>query len=217
MVSLRKRLKRALVLTAPGRFLYSALRIQGYLHETGWVNSLREGLPVDRDGNVLPWFTYPSIEFLRDRLQADMSVFEYGSGNSTLWFSGRVASVVSCEHDRGWYELMDGRLPGNVEYLYRELSDGQTYSRAILERGAQFNVVVIDGRDRVNCALNAVRALTSDGVIIWDDSERERYQRGCLQLTDLGFKRLDFDGLPPMALRRRSTSVFYREENCLRI
>ena len=181
------------------------------------MRGLREGLPVDRDGNAIPWFTYPSIEFLRHRVRPSMSVFEYGSGNSTIWFSERVASVVSCEHDREWYELMNDRLPRNVEYLYRELDDDGSYSRAILEHGARFDLAVVDGRDRVNCALNAVQALTSGGVIIWDDSERERYRVGCSQLAELGFKRLDFEGLSATALRQRQTSVFYRDENCLGI
>lgn len=35
-----------------------------------------------------------------------MIVIEYGCDNSTLWWANRVKHVISCEHDRQWYEEM---------------------------------------------------------------------------------------------------------------
>ena len=46
-----------------------------------------EGKPVDKDGNPLPWISIPAIEILREKDLGDLFVFEYGSGNSTIWFS----------------------------------------------------------------------------------------------------------------------------------
>ncbi|HAY39752.1 MAG TPA: FkbM family methyltransferase, partial [Desulfobacteraceae bacterium] len=80
-----------------------------------------------------------------------------------------------------------------------------------------FNIIVIDGRDRVNCAKNSLKALKGDGVIIWDNSEREYYQEGYSYLIQNGFRRLDFEGLGPIGIREWCTSIFYRDNNCFEI
>lgn len=55
-----------------------------YKEDNGWFRSVEEGLAVDREGYCLPWFIYPAISFLKERIQSDMAVLEYGSGYSTL-------------------------------------------------------------------------------------------------------------------------------------
>lgn len=50
----------------------------------------------------IPWLTFGAIEFLEQRLRPDMRVFEYGSGDSTIFFASRVAAVFSVEHDPAW-------------------------------------------------------------------------------------------------------------------
>ena len=42
--------------------LYS-LRKSDYLKKVGWFRSHKEQLPIDNNGNPLPWMTYPSISF----------------------------------------------------------------------------------------------------------------------------------------------------------
>lgn len=192
-------------------------RLQSYLEQVGWFRSVDEGLPVDRDGNCLPWFTFSAISFLKGRINSKFSVFEYGSGNSTLWWSKRVARVVSYEHDAKWFETLRSIVPANVEYFHVPLEYGGDYSKAIRDYHNAFDVVVIDGRDRVQCARNAIGALKKWGVFIWDNSDRSTYEEGYQFLRDQGFKRLDFEGLGPINDYQWSTSVFYRDENCLEI
>jgi hypothetical protein len=52
-----------------------------------------------------------------------MSVFEYGSGGSTLFFCDRVKRVVSVEHDAAWHQMVSqaisGAHAGRCEYLLR--------------------------------------------------------------------------------------------------
>jgi hypothetical protein len=186
-----------------------------YLEEAGWFRSRSLRLPVDKDGSPLPWFTYASILFLEERIRPDMRVFEYGSGNSTLWWSRRVSSVVSCEHDPKWYEMMRPRIPSGVEYCYRSLVQTDEYSRAVAAYTHAFDIVVIDGRDRVNCIMNSLGALTPRGVVIWDNSERPEYNEGYAYLLRNGFRRLDFHGLGPVNTYGWCTSIFYRPDNCL--
>lgn len=189
----------------------------GYLRECGWFESAYQGLPVDSKGEALPWFTYSAIDFLAPRITPDMVVFEYGSGNSTLWWSPRVKKVVSCEHKRVWYERLINRKPDNVDVLHFELRPGGDYCRAVAQFENAFHIVVIDGRDRVNCALNCLSALNPDGVVVWDDTHREKYTDGIRAFSKSGFKELEFTGLAPIGWRGSRTSIFYRKENCLGI
>lgn len=194
------------------------MRKGSHLLEAGWYESVRLGMPCDSLGKELPWYTYAAINFLGPRLEESMSVFEYGSGNSTLWWARRVSYVVSCEHDGHWYGLMQGKIPANVDYRLLPLSgEPECYRDEVSKFGERFDVVVIDGRDRVACAKNALPALKSAGVIVWDNSDRERYQEGFRFLRDQGFRRLDFSGMGPMNAYGWCTSVFYRSENCLGI
>lgn len=189
-----------------------------YLTDQGWIKSIETKTPVDASGGPIPWFSYASIYFLAQRLNDELTVFEYGSGNSTRWFSERVGKIVSVEHEEGWYQYIKASLSskGNVDYRFRSLTDG-SYVKAILEEETKFDVVIVDGRQRVACAKTAVNALTKKGVIIWDNAEREDYREGYDFLTDLGFKRLDFNGLAPINRFASTTAIFYRSDNCLGI
>ncbi len=212
---LRKLARGLLWRTTTGKKLILGHGLWSYMEDNGWFRSVEVGLPVDREGNCLPWFTYPAISFLKGRIQSDMVVFEYGSGNSTLWWAEQVSSIISYEHVLEWFNSLGERMPSNVEYVYCELNYGGEYSRAILGYRNRFNIVVVDGRDRVNCAKNSLGALRGDGVIIWDNSDRDKYQDGYSYLMQRGFKRLDFAGLGPIGSHPWCTSIFYRDKNCL--
>jgi tRNA A58 N-methylase Trm61 len=146
-----------------------------------------------------------------------MVVFEYGSGSSTLWWAKRVFRVVSFEHDHAWYNKLLKLIPENVEYVYCEMTPNGDYSRGVKKYSNMFDIIVIDGRDRVNCAKNSLGALKEDGVIIWDNSERSKYAEGYAFLKDNGFKRIEFTGIGPVNSFAWSTTVFYRNKNCLAI
>src|SRR5262249_35430573 len=146
-----------------------ALRMKGALREDGWFRSFDERRPVDALGKPVPWLTYPTLELLSRRLRPDMIVFEFGSGWGTLWWASRVARVVACEHDSVWHREMLGRVPANVTLLHINLSYGGEYCRAAALQNQQFDVVVVDGRDRIRCAIESIPALKNDGIIVWDN------------------------------------------------
>ncbi len=146
-----------------------------------------------------------------------MMVFEYGCGNSTLWWANHVKQVISCEHDREWYEKMKLRIQPNVDLHHIDLQYGGEYSKKISEYVGRFDIVIMDGRDRVNCSKNCVNSLKKSGVIIWDNSDRDCYKEGYDYLFQKGYKRIDFEGMGPVNVYSWSTSIFYKEDNCLRI
>lgn len=199
--------------------LYSSfmLRQAGPLREDGWFRSFREKAPLDAGGNPIPWITYPAIAFLEKRLHAGMSVFEYGCGASTLWWAGRVRDVTSVEHEREWYEKVVSAAPANVTVTHAPLDQGGAYAAKIAEHARRFDIIVLDGRDRVRCARNSLGALKEDGVIIWDNSDRKEYEEGFRFLIDQGFRKIEFTGYAPACIDRTETAIFYRSGNCLGI
>jgi hypothetical protein len=194
------------------RSLYS-LRRGGPLFEDGWFRSYREKASIDAAGLPLPWLTYPAIAFLLKRIRPEMSVFEYGSGGSTRWWASRVRNVVSVEHDRTWFEEVRKYQQAHVKAYQIDLSYGGEYSRKIQEFQNCFDVVVVDGRDRVNCLKNCLQALKPSGVVILDNSDRPEYSEGIEFLLVNGFKRLEFVGPCPIVNYKSETSIFYRDEN----
>src|SRR4051812_3930217 len=74
--------------------------------ETGNFRSAREGMAVDQQGRPLPWYTYPMIDYLNQLDFSEKSVFEFGAGNSTLYWARRAKSVTSIEHDVKWYDVV---------------------------------------------------------------------------------------------------------------
>lgn len=169
-----------------------------------------DGKPVDALGNPLPWITYPAVDFLSGRIFGSLRVFEWGSGSSTEWWARQVQEVVACEHDPAWYSQVSESLPSNATVLLRDR--GEDYTNEVLKHGL-FDIVVIDGRDRVECSRVAPDALSPAGVIIWDNSNRERYRKGLEALSSQGFRRVDFHGLVPALRRPGVTSFLYRSDN----
>lgn len=201
---------RALRLDAPWTLL-----TQGPLRSDGWLRSLREGQPVDEMGRLIPWLTYPAIDFLARRVRPEWRVFEYGCGNSTLWWAERVAEVKSCEHDREWFERIRARAPARVEMHHVPLDESGDYARTAARWPGRFDVVVIDGRDRVRCVEATLIALRESGVVVWDNSDREEYREGYQLLAQAGFRKVPFIGMIPILNQKLETGIFYRDGNVL--
>lgn len=193
------------------------LMLNGALKEDGWFKSFNTKQSIDKDGNPIPWCTYPFIKFIEPRLNKNFNVFEFGGGNSTIWYAKRVNNIKAVEHDKKWVEYISLKMPGNAEIIYRELTLNGDYSREVLKNESKYHIIIIDGRDRNNCAKNAVNSLTTDGVIIFDNANLPDYKESMNLFQSEGFKRIDFIGLSPVTNHNNYTSVFYRDYNCLGI
>lgn len=203
------RVRRCSSFAAAVSLLYS-----GDLEKSGWFRSVRERAAVDAEGAPIPWISYPALRFLEQRITSDMDVFEFGSGNSTLWWAERVRRVVACEANETWYKRIAGLAPDNAEIVRVDESD---YAGVLERQTARPDIVVIDGGDRVAVARSAINWIGEGGVIVWDDSDRTDYREGISCLRDGGFRQLEFSGLGPIVNLTKVTSVFYRPDNVLGI
>jgi hypothetical protein len=147
----------------------------------------------------VPWWTYRSIDIVDAWLSArprPIRVFEYGSGASTIWLAARADEVVSVEHHRGFGEMIGVELAkhDNITFQIVEATesghpavpshkeghaglDFKNYVDTIDRVGGDFDVIVIDGRAREACLTAGLRHLRQDGVIVFDNTRRKRYQQ----------------------------------------
>ncbi len=190
---------------------------KGYLADIGWFNSFMSRMPVDEAGEPIPWVTYSFIDFIKERIQPSHRVFEFGSGNSTFFYAKRAKKVIAVEHDKAWFDKITRNKPDNAELLFCELEPDGKYCRMPQNFKEKFQLIIVDGRDRVNCCKQCLSALADDGVIVLDDSERDFYKEAFSFFKNEGFKELPFSGISPGAFIYKSTTVFYKPENCLGI
>lgn len=161
-----------------------------------------------------PWLPFEVIDLLGARVGDGTKVFEYGGGGSTAWFADHVGAtgrVVTVEHDPKWSRLLADKLAGeaNVELLTPSAAnDFAAYVAAIDSYPDNFfDVVVVDGRERVRCFEHAVPKVKRGGLLILDDVDRRRYERA---QRDVDWPRQVFHGYAPCKDDVAHTAVFTR-------
>lgn len=187
---------------------------KSYLTEQGWYISHFKKRPLNKYSEPIPWLTYPFMDFLSPRLTKEFNIFEFGSGNSTIFFSKRIRNIISIESNYKWYNEVKACLPSNAQIIYRESNN---YADAILDYKKSFDIVIIDGVNRNECAKNTVNALKDNGVIILDNSNRIEYLPTFELFQSQGFKNIPFWGMAPGSSKLTCTTIFYRPINCLNI
>ncbi len=176
-----------------------------YNEETlGGHQSRQAGLPVNARGQPIPWITYPAIEFLIEHDFSNAAVFEYGSGNSSRFWSSRCLSITSVESDSTWYTFGAASLAPNQSLLLR--ATPFEYAMAIHEGEQRYDIIVIDGEYRYDCAVQALQRLAGGGMIILDNSDW--HANTCILLRKSGLVQVDFKGTGPLNSYASCTSMF---------
>jgi hypothetical protein len=105
----------------------------------------------------------------------------------------------------------------NVNVSLKLIEDTQEYIKEISQfPNNYFDVIIIDGDSRSECAKESFCKLKEDGFIIFDDTDRESYDRALLFLESQGFYRLDFVGMTPMITYKNCTSILFKNCNFLK-
>jgi hypothetical protein len=140
-----------------------------------WVRVLRKPTLDSR----MPWLPFRVIDLLQHHLTPHSRVFEFGGGGSTLWFAHRVGTVVTVEHDEAWFQMLQASVrdsPGCRVIHHGPEDDYADYVESIGSfPDGHFDVVVVDGRQRVRCVEAAMPKVRPGGLLILDDSNRAKY------------------------------------------
>jgi len=186
-----------------------------WAQRTGFFRSALAGKAVDESGQPLPWYCLAAIDFLTTLDFSQSSVLEFGSGQSTLWWSAKAASVVAVEESDEWYGSVRGWLQSSHNTEVHLETDLERHARLPLTWDRTFDVVVVDGGERVACTETALRVVKQDGLIIVDNSEGYWGPEGTYPILDIldshGWMRIDFYGYAPGVLSTSVTSLFFKD------
>ena len=173
------------------------------VHQRGQTRRGADGNCIDAEGNPIPWMTYPSIDFLDSFDLSACRVFEFGSGSSTLFWAERCRSVCSVEHSECWFEKMRKHVCERITLTKQ--TDLSKYPDEIHKHG-QFDIIIIDGAERMRCVRAALTHVKEGGIVILDNSEW--YRNSCAFLREEGFFQMDFCGFTPLNSFTAMTSIF---------
>lgn len=172
-----------------------------------WVFSQRKSTLRTR----FPWLPYSMVGELESRLAPGARVFEYGGGGSTLWFADRSIDVTTVEHDNEWFVALSrevNKLPNCTLILRSSENEYEDYVDSILAwPDKYFDVIIVDGRERVRCVQRAVEKVRPGGILILDDTYRDRYLPA-FEIIDWPVR--TFAGLTPSRTTPGRTTVWYR-------
>jgi precorrin-6B methylase 2 len=185
---------------------------KSHLSQLGFASTWINNKPLDQSGQPIPWMNYQIIDFLKERLRKEHMLFEYGAGFSSMFFSKLVKQVHSVEYDKKWYDILKLNEDEIPNFHLQYIEGGNEYSEAIKNCGLKFDIIVIDGKMRVECANFAIEYLNDNGVIILDDSDRGSYFPIFSQLKSLDYKKIKFSGLKPASFQRYETTIFYKSQ-----
>lgn len=142
-----------------------------------------------------PYYTPGAIKFLRKNIHKNVKVFEYGSGQSTIWWSKMCVEVHAIENNENWYQRISAKADKNIAkiHFYNTQNTYDKYIDSVNEfPDKYFDIIIIDGRERVECIKKAVKHVKDGGFLVLDDSHRLKYKEGFELLNKYHKKVFDF-------------------------
>lgn len=118
------------------------------------------------NGFIMPWYTSTCLEWLATLDLKGKRVFEYGVGDSTLWYRKQGAIVKGVDINEKWAGISETEHEASEYY----------YLRAIWSTGSTtdlYDIVVIDGSFRDECTKHALPNLKIGGYLIIDNYKQK--------------------------------------------
>jgi hypothetical protein len=167
----------------------------------------------------LPWVTFDATRAIEEHLPVHARVFEFGAGNSTVYWAGRGAQVWSVEGDREWFDLLQHHVNakglGSVKLQYA--ADPAAYTGAISGLGVEsFDMVVVDGAFRRDCVLAAISHVKPGGMLVVDNTDWHWFREDPIKGVPDDWRREIFPGFAPMIGHRSETTVYFRPSASVR-
>lgn len=130
------------------------------------ITPIADWLTLDEQGMIMPWYTRPCLEWLVTLDLKGKDIFEYGCGNSTLWYRSKGANVVGIDDNIEWAEK------AGVYYVNNKFFPLEAYVEPISDHAKLFDIVVVDGSYRDECAAKALKFIKPGGFLIIDNWEQ---------------------------------------------
>jgi hypothetical protein len=150
-----------------------------------------------------PYMNSDEISDLVTYIDRDCEILEIGGGNITLFFSKIVKRLVTIEHNKEWSDkisndmksiskcdwsihVVEPSFPQSHPFQPSEPGQFDNYINFIsnLEKN-QFDIILIDGRDRVRSTIVSIPLLKKGGILLIHDFWNRPKYHSVLQLSEL--------------------------------
>lgn len=197
-----------------------------------WIQTVGSPRLGDIELNaVYPWFAFQSIRYIEKLLRPDMKIIEYGGGYSTLWWASRVSEVTTVERSKEWskeiklslrkhdlknvelrtFDKFPNTSEGELELNYESLRPlVDEYISSPLEPKHSCDVLIVDDVFRNAVVEGGLQFLKPGGLLILDDSERERHKPVMESMIRGGWSSAHFFGAVPYHFHEKQTTIWFK-------
>jgi hypothetical protein len=167
----------------------------------------------------LPWWSFAAID-AADRLFPGRSIFEWGSGGSTLRYARMDCQITAIEDDQAWLHRVQAALKSadvadqvtlrHIPFNFDNPENFSNSSYCLALTGNQSGVVIIDGQDktfreRITCFRHAEPLMQPGSIILVDDFWR--YEE--LLISNSAQSAKVFESVGPCRIGVTSTAMFF--------
>jgi hypothetical protein len=157
-----------------------------------------------KGSEIIPWITYPALEYISQIDFSDKTLLEWGAGNSSIYFSKRFKHLTSIEHNKNWFVKIKEFGLKNQNLIF---ADKKNYLSVVQDLETKFDVILIDAILRDDCVAIAPALLNNNGLIILDNSDR--HPGLCEKLRKDNFIQVDMHGFGPINNYTWTTTFFF--------
>lgn len=127
-----------------------------------------------------PWLTPKANDILKTLIKKDHVGFEFGSGNSTIWFAKNCRKIYSVETSLFWKnKILDMARNEKLTNINIDVvkENSINFAKDYINKITKFedeslDFVLIDGKLRDLSTLNAISKIKSGGILIIDNFQR---------------------------------------------
>ena len=140
--------------------------------------------------SLKPYMTPAETAMFARYRDKSLSYFEFGCGGSTVFCDSPTRKIKSVDNNKEWLDKVRPLVSSNIEMIYvntgpvleygnpadpTNTAGFADYSLAFSQKDPDTDLVLIDGRFRVACALQVVLS-GFNGPVLLHDAQRAEYQ-----------------------------------------
>lgn len=207
-----------------------------FLSDSGWLETKHLNAPK-RQGEYIPWITYPALHVLERLDLGPLKVLEFGAGASSPFFMKRCQQLTSYEFDGEYFSSIERAFSSphilrGVNQFSRDLTNGAPemvpsdalevdlahdprlaivdfdhFRRLALQDIDGADLVLIDGGPR-NYIAQVVGESNARPAVILDNADWDHCGLAIQCLLKAGYTEIPFRGLGPLNPYQWTTSLF---------
>lgn len=212
------------IFSFPRYILTPFIAFFNFIFKTGFFYSWIYKESLDNNKKPLPWISYSAIDYLSKLDLSKFIIFEYGSGNSTIWYLDKFKKIYSVENNDEYRKNLIFKISKIQQKEKNEKSlapyeifyenDVSKYNNYINNFSFSFDVIMIDGAfEREECVDQVIKHVKqfSNKLIILDNADI--FSKAAKKIVnELDYFRICFFSPCNNMTRNNLTSFFFNKK-----